>query len=124
MTSYAAEAKIVAVEEEAEARWRDGSYKFLEILDRLEQLHKQKQADYGQDGDPYANVRASEGFGMPAWLGVAVRMQDKMKRLQTAGTQYIQRGGVTLSNESLEDTFLDLAVYAIIGLVMLEEGQE
>lgn len=121
MTSYAAEAKIVAVEEEAEARWRDGSYKFLEILDRLETLHRQKQNDYGQDGDPYANVRASEGFGMPAWLGVAVRMQDKMKRLQTAGTQYIKQGGVSLSNESLEDTFLDLAVYAIIGLVMLEE---
>lgn len=123
MTSYAAEAKIVAVEEEAEARWRDGSYKFLEILDRLETLHRQKQNDYGTEGDPYANVRASEGFGMPAWLGVAVRMQDKMKRLQTAGTQYIHQGGVTLSNESLEDTFLDLAVYAIIGLVMLEESK-
>lgn len=123
MTSYAAEARVVTLEDEAEAAQRDGSYRFVEILDRLETLHRQKQNDYGTSGDPYANVRASEGFGMPAWLGVAVRMQDKMKRLQTAGTQYIQKGGVSLSNESLEDTFMDLAVYAIIGLVMLEEGK-
>lgn len=123
MTSYAAEARVVTLEDEAEAARRDGSYRFVEILDRLETLHRQKQNDYGTSGDPYANVRASEGFGMPAWLGVAVRMQDKMKRLQTAGTQYIQKGGVSLSNESLEDTFMDLAVYAIIGLVMLEEGK-
>lgn len=123
MTSYAAEARVVTLEDEAEAAQRDGSYRFVEILDRLETLHRQKQNDYGTSGDPYANVRASEGFGMPAWLGVAVRMQDKMKRLQTAGTQYIQKGGVSLSNESLEDTFMDLAVYAIIGLVMLEENK-
>lgn len=117
MTSYAAEARVVALEEEQP----DPSYGFVAVLDRLEQLHRQKQADYGTGTDPYANVRASEGFGMPAWLGVAVRMQDKMKRLQTAGTQYINGGRVSLSNESLEDTFLDLAVYAIIALVLLEE---
>lgn len=104
---------------DATERKHDNSWQFVAVLDKLEALHRQKQNDYGTNVDPYANVRASEAFGLPAWIGVAIRMQDKMKRLQTASTQHIQTGEVHLSNETLEDTFMDLAVYGIIGLIML-----
>jgi hypothetical protein len=89
--------------------------KFEQVVQEILTLHKKKSADYGRTGDPFANVRASEDFGIPGWVGCAVRMNDKMRRLQAAAQ------GSTLQNESLRDSFLDLAVYSIIGLCLLEE---
>lgn len=97
------------------------SARFHEILRGWGDLHDQKQADYGKGDDPFANVRASEDFGIPGWIGTAVRMNDKMKRLQTAASQYLTTGTVNLANEGLEDCFADLGVYAGIGLVLFEE---
>lgn len=91
------------------------SARFHEILHDLGELHDLKQADYGADNDPFANVRNSQDFGVPAWIGCAVRANDKMKRIQA----YARRG--SLMNESLEDAFRDLAVYSVIALVLLEE---
>jgi hypothetical protein len=75
-----------------------------------------KQSDYGRANDPFANVRASEDFGIEGWIGALVRMNDKMRRLQKAA-----QGG-TMANESVEDSFMDLAVYAVIGLILYQEG--
>lgn len=94
-----------------------GSARFHEILIKMGELHDKKQLDYGTPIDPFANVRASEGFGVPSWVGCMIRANDKMKRLQT----YAKTG--TLSNEGVEDSFMDLAVYAIIGLCLFEEMQ-
>lgn len=92
-----------------------GSRRFHEILTELADLHDLKQSDYGTAADPFANVRASERFGIPAWVGAVLRGNDKMARLQT----FIRKG--VLKNESVEDSLRDLAVYAIIALVLLEE---
>lgn len=89
--------------------------RFREVLDEMWRLHEKKGQDYGSATDPFANVRNSEAFGMPAWVGAALRAQDKMVRIQAAAT----RG--SLANESLEDAFIDLANYAAIGLVLLRE---
>jgi len=94
-----------------------GSERFHKVLKELGDLHDAKQKDYGTDQDPFANVRASERFGIPAWIGAVVRGNDKMARLQT----FIQKG--SLQNESVEDSLRDLAVYAIIALVLFEEQQ-
>lgn len=88
---------------------------FKDILRQLEDLHDKKQADYGTDEDPLANVRASEDFGVPGWVGGLVRANDKMRRLQKAS-----KGG-TLRNESVQDSLLDLAVYTILSLQLFEE---
>jgi len=93
-----------------------GDPRFHALLRRLGELHDRKQEDYGREGDPFANVRASEDFGIPGWIGCLVRMNDKMRRLMKAA-----RGG-TLANESVEDSFLDLAVYAIIGYILYRES--
>lgn len=89
---------------------------FYGILDELREMHDRKQRDYGTDGDPLANVRASEAFGVPAWVGCMIRANDKMKRLQT----FAQKG--TLANEGVEDSLIDLAVYAVIGLQLFRES--
>jgi hypothetical protein len=92
------------------------SERFHRILGEIGQLHDKKQADYGRPGDPFANVRSAGEWGIDAWVGAMVRATDKIKRLQK-----VAQGG-SLENESVVDSFQDLAVYAIIGQVLWEEA--
>ncbi len=92
-----------------------GSVRFHEILKELGDLHDKKQKDYGLKDDPFWNVRASERFGIAAWIGCMIRANDKMVRIQKAAR------GCEMANERIEDSFRDLAVYAIIGLCLFEE---
>jgi hypothetical protein len=93
------------------------SQAFHDLCDDMKAMHDKKQKDYGREGDPFSNVRASEDFGIEGWVGCMVRANDKMRRLQKAAQ------GTTLSNEGVEDSLMDLAVYAIIGLVLWREEQ-
>jgi hypothetical protein len=92
------------------------SQKFYAVLAEAAKLHDKKQRDYGSDADPFANVRASEDFGIPAWLGCIIRGNDKVRRIQSFAT----RG--ELANESIEDALIDLLVYAGIALVLYRES--
>lgn len=89
--------------------------RFNEVLKELGELHDKKQKDYGREEDPFANVRASTDWGVKPWVGALIRASDKIKRLQ----QFVRAG--SLENESVEDSFKDLAVYVIIGLLLWEE---
>ena len=91
------------------------SARFHELLKEAGELHDRKQEDYGRGDDPFANVRSSADWGMPSWVGAMVRATDKVRRLQT----FARKG--ELANESAEDAFMDLAVYALIALVLYEE---
>ncbi len=91
---------------------------FGDVLNLVNRLHEQKQADYGRPTDPFANVRASEDFGIPGWVGALVRANDKMRRLQKAA-----QGG-ELANERVFDSLLDLATYALIAGVLFSEDAE
>ena len=53
------------------------------LLAEIGELHDRKQQDYGRTGDPFANVRASEDFGVVAWVGTMIRANDKMRRVQS-----------------------------------------
>jgi hypothetical protein len=86
------------------------------LLIEIGQLHDKKQKDYGVDNDPFANVRGSAEWGVQPWVGAMVRANDKMKRLQ----KFAKVG--SLANEAVEDSFKDLAVYSLIGLVLYEES--
>lgn len=100
-----------------EKKRHPASVKFHEFCDQMKELHDKKQEDYGKENDPFANVRAAEEWGQQAWVGAMIRASDKMRRLQK-----VAQGG-TLANEGVEDSFMDLAVYAIIGLVLYQEGK-
>ena len=93
------------------------SRRFYELIAEMAEVHARKQADYGRSDDPFFNVRSSSDWGMPAWVAAMVRATDKVKRLQ----QFAQTG--TLSNEGARDSLIDLANYAIIALVLLEDEQ-
>lgn len=94
-----------------------GDPRFHALLREIGELHDKKQQDYGRDNDPFANVRASSDWGVPAWVGTLIRGTDKIKRLQKAAT------GAKLANESVEDSMMDLAVYALIALILYREEQ-
>lgn len=94
------------------------SERFHQLVDEIKALHDKKMQDYGREQDPYANVRGSQDFGVPPWVGALLRGNDKMNRLKTLAI----RG--SLSNESAKDSMLDLAVYALIGAVLYEEATE
>jgi hypothetical protein len=98
-----------------------GDKRFLDLLWEAGELHSRKQEDYGLEGigsrkpDPFANVRASSEFGVKPWVGAFVRLNDKVTRLKA-----FARKGV-LANESAEDSMKDIAVYALIGLILYRE---
>jgi hypothetical protein len=93
---------------------------FEKVLQEIHDLHTKKQSDYGrpEQGDPFANVRASEDFGIPGWLGAVIRANDKVRRIQKYA-----RGG-TMINESVEDSLLDAAVYFMIALCLFREQND
>jgi hypothetical protein len=83
---------------------------FEDILSELKITMVRKHADYG----PH-NIGKAPGGAMN---GLIVRMHDKMTRLQNL---YYKKTD-TPNYESIEDTLLDLANYAIIGL-LVQRGQ-
>ncbi len=94
---------------------RAGDPRFHAVLKEMGDTHDRKQQDYGTDGDPFANLRASADFGVRPWVGAYVRLNDKITRVKS----FIRKG--TLANESIEDSLLDIATYAAIALVLYRE---
>lgn len=96
------------------------SREYMRVLVECAELHAKKGADYGKVGDPFANVRASQEFGVAPWLGSVIRGNDKMSRLKSFATTG------TLENEGVEDSLQDNVNYMAIALVLFREqaGQE
>lgn len=79
------------------------------ILNELRSIIMKKQADYGP-----LNIALAPGGPMN---GLRVRMYDKLARLNNLADK-----NATPNFESIEDTLIDLANYAIIGL-LVQRGQ-
>jgi hypothetical protein len=79
------------------------------ILDELYGIMIRKHKDYGP-----MNIAGAPGGAMN---GLRVRMYDKLARLNN-----LVDTGDTPNYESIEDTLIDLANYAIIGL-LVQRGQ-
>ena len=103
---------------------REGDPRFIALLDEIEAIHAHKQRDYGTAADPFANVRASEELGIPGWIGGLIRMNDKMRRLNKAARQVIAGEPVNMAFDGPLDDLKDLAVYALIGVVLYEEQEK
>ena len=94
--------------------------RFYQLLDEMKSLHDKKRHDYAQEQDPFANFRLSELGGIDAWKGIAVRLGDKYSRLMS----FIDKGELKFKEENIKDTFLDTAIYSLIGLILYEESRE
>ena len=84
----------------------DFEYNLRKITDEVAATVARKQNDYGPN-----NIRKSP-FG--PMIGLTVRLYDKIARLANLSQ------GKEPKNESLRDTFIDIAGYGIIGLMVLD----
>ena len=78
------------------------------ICDEIKELYKRKNADYG---DSFGKTFVEEGMAMPR-----IRLADKLERFKR-----LTRSGVqNVKDESVRDTLIDLANYAIMTIVEME----
>jgi hypothetical protein len=95
--------------------------RYLQLLEQMKELHIKKNAGYaGLDNpDAWANFRMSTAFGVPPFLGCLVRMSDKYIRV----TNLVKSADNEQVGESIKDTLMDLAAYALIAVCLLEEKE-
>jgi hypothetical protein len=77
-------------------------------FDEAEKLLLKKHKDYGPK-----NISGSPGGAVN---GLRVRIHDKLARINN-----LYDSGVAPENESLRDSFIDMANYAIIALLVLDD---
>lgn len=78
---------------------------FKTLTAKMLEITTKKNNDYGGASDPFKNFRSFEE------LGILVRMSDKFARLRTA---IVEKREFEVADESVEDTCLDLANYALL----------
>lgn len=98
---------------------RKGHPRFYEIIKEMEDLHDRKNSNYSEDNDPLSNLKASERFGVLGSLGTMIRMSDKWSRLEQ-----LMKGKKDSVGESIKDTLMDLAIYSILEIILLESEAE
>lgn len=79
-------------------------------------LVNSKNKDYANPQDFYANFRMSELAGIPMFVGVHVRLLDKISRLNSFLERFNRTGEMSVEHESIEDTLLDAINYSAICL--------
>ena len=93
------------------------SPRVVEILHELADLHKRKAADYGSLDDPFLNYRlGAQLLGVPGWHSAAMRLSEKFARLSTL----VKHGALT--NEGADELLSDIALIAVITLVLYEDA--
>ena len=84
---------------------------FDDILKEMSEVHQRKNADYGNNFH-----KRYEKYG---FLTALLRLTDKMERLENI----YEKGEIQVKDESVEDTLLDLANYAVMTIVELKNGK-
>lgn len=92
---------------------------FCDLLEQMREIHEKKEHDYA-GGVPFANFKVCEAMGIKAWIGALVRMSDKMSRLMS----FAKQGELKVKDESVEDTLLDMANYALLTLLLYREAKD
>lgn len=80
----------------------------MEICKELNELHKRKNQDYG---DSFGNTFKEYGLTM-----AAIRIEDKLQRLKR-----LIKSDAQVKDESIEDTLMDTANYAIMTLIEIRQ---
>ena len=93
------------------------SERFYELLEEMKRTHDAKRHDYASTEDVFANFRHCEIAGIPAWKGVWVRISDKFSRIMG----FARKERLEVKDESIKDTLVDMANYALIALILYEE---
>jgi len=93
--------------------------RFREIVKEMVELHDRKNRDYA--GSEYLSnfLMCEQHMGIPAWKGCIIRLSDKMSRLMNIA----KTDEIAVSDETVTDTLMDLAVYAIVTRILYENSK-
>lgn len=83
------------------------------ICKQLNDIYERKNADYG---DAFAKSMSEYGMAMPA-----IRLEDKLNRFKALT---VHNKSPRVSDESVEDTLMDMANYAIMTILELRLNKE
>lgn len=83
------------------------------ITQKLTELYERKNADYG---DSFGKSYAEYGLAMPC-----IRLEDKLNRLKNLSLRGSKQ---QVNDESIRDTLMDLANYAIMTIIEIDREQE
>lgn len=90
--------------------------------DKMIDITKKKNADYtGGSDDPFNNFRhigeLVQGLPNVCEIGFLTRMSDKFSRIGS----FVAKGKIEVTDESVDDTLLDLANYCVLMLGFITE---
>ena len=101
---------IVQFEEE----YPELSQEFKEIQDEMYRMFAAKHMDYGLQNISLGGDLTKENDKKFSLTGLSIRLTDKISRLRNLLTN----GRNFIKGEGMEDTFIDIANYGIIGLLV------
>jgi hypothetical protein len=88
----------------------DGVGPFIDITNSLTKIYQAKNQDYGNSFE-----KSLYKFGLVASI---IRLSDKMNRIES-----LSQTKAKVKDESIEDTLLDLANYAIMTVIWLRKSR-
>lgn len=95
-----------------------GTLDYIAELEHAFDLHVRKVVGYGTADDAWANFRRVEQMGLNPVVGIVVRMNDKMSRINNL---VASDGHADMLGEPLERELEDMAGYSHIGRCMIAE---
>ena len=90
------------------------SQEFKEIQDEMYRMFAAKHMDYGLQNISLGGDLTKENDKKFSLTGLSIRLTDKISRLRNLLTN----GRKFVKGEGMEDTFIDIANYSIIGLLV------
>ena len=98
-----------------EEEYPDLSQEFKQIQEEMYEMFARKHMDYGLNnialGGDILNNKEDKKFSL---TGLCIRLTDKISRLKNL----LVNGKNFVKGEGMEDTFIDIANYGIIGLLV------
>ena len=97
-----------------EKEYPELSKEFKEIQDEMYKMFAAKHMDYGLSNISLGGDLTQENDKKFSLTGLAIRLTDKISRLRNLLTN----GRNFVKGEGMEDTFIDIANYGIIGMLV------
>ena len=110
--TYQAESDYTVAQFEEE--YPELSQEFKIIQDEMYRMFAAKHMDYGLQNIPLGGDLTKENDKKFSLTGLAIRLTDKISRLRNLLTN----GRNFVKGEGMEDTFIDIANYGIIGMLV------
>lgn len=91
------------------------------LCEKSREIIRQKNYDYtGDDPDIFKNFRKSEHRGIPAEIGLLLRVDDKLGRIET----FVKKRSLKVGNESVEDSVIDVINYMVLVYGIIKERNQ